>query len=612
MPPVPQSCGKMKVADLRAALEERGLPTEGLKPALVARLEESLASETSVADIADEASAVEEINGTTAEVESMPPASAPTPTDAQELSPPAAKGTAEPSDEDDDEDELGAIMRAGSDEVEEDEERVNASAPAPRNRNIDVAEATPDTTEPTLGAPPSTGTSEGVISKLASPPIVETNSSANNDPPQSLQQTASPQASSAANQATQKNSMHDDVGKEAPPNKRSKAQEAPAAFSTKATDAGSRADTNTSTGTASASSPRSARNPKAGSGETIGSTSLRVENFLRPFTAKAAREMVERAGGGTCKLKAGEEGFWMDTIKTTAVATFEDGGAGDNADGNNDSSSGTGGRGRTAAAAALAAVNAIHGTVWPPEHGRVLAAKLSSMVASAMHAGQAQELRLRQEAMLALRNSGAAKGAKTAAAATNSTIKATGAGAASATTGGALERPARGLAASRLGAPPAGAARLGTEKSNSSRGGASTGDQMEHDGSSSSLHGTDSSGRVLKKGRGMHLAQYDALKPQLLLSTSTGSSSKLVTVDDVFLRTEVCVKHMKYTKGSSQFQLASEVPRLIIFSCANNVSFRAFMCLSPSCTLIFLVLNVHFVELDKTDVAKIVLASAHG
>ena len=120
MPPPPQSCGKMKVVELRSALELRGLPTEGLKAALVARLEESLASGTSVADTADDAPVIGQERVTTAGADSTTPANMATPVDMRESSNPAATGAAEPSDEDDD-DELGAIMRAGSEEVEEEE-----------------------------------------------------------------------------------------------------------------------------------------------------------------------------------------------------------------------------------------------------------------------------------------------------------------------------------------------------------------------------------------------------------------------------------------------------------------------------------------------------------
>ena len=45
---------KMKVAELRAALAERGLDTKGNKPVLVARLKEFLDSENSGEEIAAE------------------------------------------------------------------------------------------------------------------------------------------------------------------------------------------------------------------------------------------------------------------------------------------------------------------------------------------------------------------------------------------------------------------------------------------------------------------------------------------------------------------------------------------------------------------------------
>ena len=533
MPPPPQSCGKMKVVELRSALELRGLPTEGLKAALVARLEESLASGTSVADTADDAPVIGQERVTTAGADSTTPANMATPVDMRESSNPAATGAAEPSDEDDD-DELGAIMRAGSEEVEEEEERTNASASVPQKRNLESsAEAAPDATEPESGAPPLMGTPTDATRAQASPPIAA----------------ASKVSSAELNESAKKSSTNDDAGK-GPPIKRTKAQEATASLSTKTHGASSGVDISTDKGSASTGSPKSAMTSKAGTGGSTGSASLRVENFLRPFTAKAAREMVESAGGGACTLKAGEEGFWMDTIKTTAVATFDDDNEG----------SGTGRA--AAAAAALAAVNAINGSVWPPEHGRVLTAKLSPTPASAMHSGQAQEHRLRQEAMLALRNRGAAKNANTAGAVASSTTKATGLGAAPAIGAAAAGRPIGGLAASRLGAPPGGAAATASsmERTKSTRSGTATGDDQ------SELY-SSSNGRVLKKGRGMHLAQYDGLRPHLQ-SSSTTSSSKLVTIDDVFLRTEVCIINEKFRTRCLQLQLASRLNRSDLLSCA--------------------------------------------
>ena len=57
MPPALQLCGKMKMPELREALEARGLDSEGLKRELVSRLEEALATEE-VADPAEDAPAM--------------------------------------------------------------------------------------------------------------------------------------------------------------------------------------------------------------------------------------------------------------------------------------------------------------------------------------------------------------------------------------------------------------------------------------------------------------------------------------------------------------------------------------------------------------------------
>ena len=45
-PPLPKPVELMKVAELRAALQEKGLDTKGTKPVLVARLQEAIEAET--------------------------------------------------------------------------------------------------------------------------------------------------------------------------------------------------------------------------------------------------------------------------------------------------------------------------------------------------------------------------------------------------------------------------------------------------------------------------------------------------------------------------------------------------------------------------------------
>mmetsp|Transcript_23233 Transcript_23233/g.52383 ORF Transcript_23233/g.52383 Transcript_23233/m.52383 type:complete len:318 (-) Transcript_23233:202-1155(-) len=92
------------------------------------------------------------------------------------------------------------------------------------------------------------------------------------------------------------------------------------------------------------------RTPRSPGG---GSCTIKVTGFVRPFTARAAREMVEAKGGGP--LVEGDVGFSMDKIKTTAIATFKS---------------------NASALRALAAlgVDAKRGAVWPLDVGRVLRA----------------------------------------------------------------------------------------------------------------------------------------------------------------------------------------------------------------------------------------------
>jgi hypothetical protein len=314
----------------------------------------------------------------------------------------------------------------------------------------------------------------------------------------------------------------------APLPKRPKVEEAAAAPSSKAPGAG---------GPSPSPRPKSNSNALAG---TAGGASLRVENFLRPFTAKAARELVELAGGGACALKPGDEGFWMDSIKTTAVATFDGSGSG-------------AGTAAAAAAAALAAVHALDGAVWPLEHGRVLAAKLCDTAAGAMRAGQEHERRLRQEALAALRSGGGAAKSTSAfalgpAAASQRAAAARANGTAATATAAAATAAVRpGLAASRLGAPPGTASAAVSLSSLSSRGAvaavaapavAAAAAAVAGSGALSAAELSGSSGRsggstVLKKGRGLHLAQFDALRPWSEIR------GKPFAVDDVFLRTQV-------------------------------------------------------------------------
>ena len=89
--------------------------------------------------------------------------------------------------------------------------------------------------------------------------------------------------------------------------------------------------------------------------------SIRVEGFVRPLRVPNARAMVEEKGGGP--LLEGDGGFWMNSIKSHAVATFAD------------------------PAHATAAAAAIDGNVWPPETGKALAAVASDTSATEAAAG---------------------------------------------------------------------------------------------------------------------------------------------------------------------------------------------------------------------------------
>jgi hypothetical protein len=72
-----------------------------------------------------------------------------------------------------------------------------------------------------------------------------------------------------------------------------------------------------------------------------GSSALRVDNFLRPFTQKHLLALLREHGE-----LAAEHGFWMNSIKTHCYVRFHH------------------------AEAAAAAREALWGLVWPPQHGK--------------------------------------------------------------------------------------------------------------------------------------------------------------------------------------------------------------------------------------------------
>ena len=131
------------------------------------------------------------------------------------------------------------------------------------------------------------------------------------------------------------------------------------------------------------------------------SSSLHITGFLRPFTLKQAREMVNAAASSDCGelLLAGNDGFSMDKFKTCAWATFST---------------------INTAEKARAALN---GRVWPEGTGRALRATFTSCEARNMGVASStnqtasiarkrhqtkidrtdEEKRLRQKAMKALK-----------------------------------------------------------------------------------------------------------------------------------------------------------------------------------------------------------------
>ncbi|CAI5743583.1 unnamed protein product [Peronospora destructor] len=78
---------------------------------------------------------------------------------------------------------------------------------------------------------------------------------------------------------------------------------------------------------------------------------IRIDNFVRPFTLNAVKELVQEFGSFV------EEGFWMDAIKTHCFVTY------------------------CSSEIAEKARSALDGKVWPPENGRSLGVKLVNCTA---------------------------------------------------------------------------------------------------------------------------------------------------------------------------------------------------------------------------------------
>ncbi|CAI5724167.1 hypothetical protein KXD40_001028 [Peronospora effusa] len=80
-------------------------------------------------------------------------------------------------------------------------------------------------------------------------------------------------------------------------------------------------------------------------------STIRIDNFVRPFTLNAVKELVQEFGSFV------EEGFWMDAIKTHCFVTY------------------------LTSEIAEKARAALDGKVWPPENGRSLSVNLINCTA---------------------------------------------------------------------------------------------------------------------------------------------------------------------------------------------------------------------------------------
>ncbi|KAL7692433.1 putative SAP domain, nucleotide-binding alpha-beta plait domain superfamily, acinus, RNA recognition [Plasmopara halstedii] len=74
-------------------------------------------------------------------------------------------------------------------------------------------------------------------------------------------------------------------------------------------------------------------------------TTLRIDNFIRPFTLNAVKSLVQELGNFV------ENGFWMDAIKTHCFVTYP------------------------TSEIAVKTSKSLNGKVWPPENGRSLQVK---------------------------------------------------------------------------------------------------------------------------------------------------------------------------------------------------------------------------------------------
>uniref|UniRef100_A0AAV1TD65 SAP domain-containing protein n=1 Tax=Peronospora matthiolae TaxID=2874970 RepID=A0AAV1TD65_9STRA len=82
-----------------------------------------------------------------------------------------------------------------------------------------------------------------------------------------------------------------------------------------------------------------------GRGDDGNKTTIRIDNFVRPFTLNAVKALVRECGPFV------EGGFWMDAIKTHCFVTY------------------------TSSEIAESSIAALDGKLWPPENGRSLKVK---------------------------------------------------------------------------------------------------------------------------------------------------------------------------------------------------------------------------------------------
>ncbi|KAG9414167.1 Apoptotic chromatin condensation inducer in the nucleus [Aphanomyces cochlioides] len=121
--------------------------------------------------------------------------------------------------------------------------------------------------------------------------------------------------------------------------------------------------------TLTADSNRAAKKPKTTSSSKTGNgptCTLRISNFIRPFTLNAVKDFVQQEGNFV------ENGFWMDGIKTHCYVTYP------------------------SIEIAEKMKEFVHGRVWPERSGRKLAVEYSTETASDITEKHQQQLQKQQ------------------------------------------------------------------------------------------------------------------------------------------------------------------------------------------------------------------------